>query len=177
MKKYLCLLICLLSISTVCLAEIDSPLVFVQSVYDQCKINTSEYNNAITIQAPSFRVNQMRDGKGRYSAIMIAVVISGVIDRYECHFYNTDVRFSFFDHASDTNADILNFNLVDRDVGYYADCEEHFYIKMNRAGFESIIKKGLDFKAYGKRENKIFKLPGVYIEGLLMMADDYVMCH
>ena len=145
-----------------------------QAVYGKTTVTSDPYNKSSWIKSPAYTSNYIAGSGKLQSSKLRAYVKNKEVVHYQFYASDSDKnRWRFFDSAYDSQGTKLKFHRIDREVSKGAWTNEIFAIDLSREYLEGALSAGLNIKVYGKRNNQIFRLPGLYIAGFLDKVDFY----
>lgn len=149
---------------------ITPPIRTSEDVFLKSSVDIDPYKKTTWIYSPIFR---NYEGMGYYYAFLRALVTDKSVTIYQFYISDTSKDWRFFDRAYDSNGIELDFLGIDHQVTDSAFTQEDFAINLSRAYLDHEKTNWLNIKAIGKRGEKIFVLPGFYIEGFIKKVDEY----
>ena len=96
-----------------------------------------------------------------------ALIKDKSVSFYQFYISDSYKDWRFYNRAYDANGNRLDFVEIDHQVTRGAWTQEDFAINLSRSYLEKAKSNGLNIKAVGKRGEKIFVLPGFYVDGFL----------
>ncbi|MFH1338919.1 MAG: hypothetical protein ABIH40_03665 [Candidatus Omnitrophota bacterium] len=140
-------------------------------VFLYSSIDTDSYKKTTWIQSPSL------DG-WIYSVWLRAQVENKKVISYQIYVLDRDDDWRFFHSAYDADGKKLDFRTVDslvESTGLYTGyTREDYVIVLKREYLNNSVGKEINFKAVGKRGERVIVVPSFYIEGFLKKVDEYI---
>lgn len=136
-------------------------------VFLQSKIDVDSYQKTSWIQSPSLQF-----GTGVF--LLRAQAANKKIISYQIYVSDISLDWMFFYSACDADGNKLDFRVVDSVVRSYGTTQEDYAIVVDRKYLSNSLDKGINFKAIGKRGEKVIIIPSFYIEGFLKKVDEYI---
>ena len=101
-------------------------------------------------------------------------VKNGKPSLYQIYISDVEENWRFFHSAYDDKGRHLDFTEVDRQVLSSSSTMEDFALTVSRSYLNNSRAKGIRIKAYGKRADKLFSIPGFVVDGFLRKVDVYL---
>lgn len=135
-------------------------------VFSQTTIDNDPYKKTTWIYTPRF------EGY-RYDSLLRALIKNKNLITYQFYVSDEAEDWRFYSNAYDKSGAELDFIEIDREVTR-GITKEDFAISLSKNYLEKSIAKGINIKASGKRGDKVFFMPGYFIEGFLKKIDMYI---
>lgn len=170
-------------IALICLAflllagcAMTPPIKTSNDVFMRSSIYNDPYKKTTWIRSPMFiNHDPFLQGMGSYYAFLRVLVNDRYVTFYQFYISDSDENWRFFNRAYDSNGNKLDFVEIDHQIksSQSVRMQEDFTINLSREYLDGAKNSGLNIKAVGKRGEKIFVLPGYYVEGFLKKVDEY----
>lgn len=135
-------------------------------IYNKSTVKIDKYEKTTWVKSP-----EVEQGSSYSVAFLRALIQNGRVTSYQVYVSDWGSDWSFYYRASDSKGRRLNYTQIDREV-YDGKVIEDFTIKVSRSYLNNARKtKGIDFKAIGKRYNKVFTIPAYVVDGFLRKVD------
>lgn len=148
-----------------------NPIKTSNDVLSKTIIDNDPYKKITWIRTPAFR---NYGGIGYYSSFLRVLIKNENPITYQFYVSDEAKSWRFYSDAYDNSGARLDFIGIDREVTSSAWTKEDFVISLSKDYLEKSTVTGINIKASGKRGDKIFFIPGYFVDGFLKKIDMYL---